>query len=68
MPLSPFLQQRIDSYFSRIDDIIKKSKVPARIKFMLQDVQELRRNHWVPRSRQDNTLKTIDQVGRGGRG
>ena len=41
-------------------------KVPARIKFMLQDVQELRGNNWVPRQRQEESLKTIDQVrGRG---
>ena len=30
---------------------------------MLQDVQELRSNKWVPRSHQENSLKTIDQVG-----
>ena len=53
---------RIDNYFVRINDIIKKGKIPVRIKFMLQDVQALRKNGWVPRSRQDNTLKTIDQV------
>ena len=39
---------------------------------MLQDVLELRRNKWVPRSRQSTSLKTIDQVLvlllRGGRG
>ena len=58
----------MDNYFTRIDDIIKKGKVSARIKFMLQDVQELRSNNWVPRNRrgQDNTLKTINQVGGAG--
>ena len=29
---------------------------------MLQDVQELRGNKWVPRVRQEQSLKTIDQV------
>ncbi len=29
---------------------------------MLQDVQELRDHMWVPRERQDQQLKTIDQV------
>lgn len=43
-------------------DIIKKGKISARIKFMLQDVQDLRSNQWVPRVRQDKQLKTIDQV------
>ena len=56
------VQNRIDGYFTRISDIIKKGKIPARIKFMLQDVQELRRNEWVPRLNQTSTLKTIDQV------
>ena len=59
---SPPTQTRIDSYFTRINEIIKKGKVPARIKFMLQDVQELRGNKWVPRVRQEQSLKTIDQV------
>lgn len=53
---------RIDTYFKRIGEIIKKAKIPARIKFMLQDVQELRRNNWVPRQRQEKGLKTIEQV------
>ncbi len=35
---------------------------------MLQDVQELRDHMWVPRERQDQQLKTIDQVYRGGEG
>ena len=65
-----WLQGRIDTYFKRMADIIKKGKIPARIKFMLQDVQEMRDNVWVPRVRQDKQLKTIDQVslwvGRGG--
>ncbi len=55
-------QMRIDTYFIRISEIIKKGKIPSRIKFMLQDVQELRKNKWVQRSRQEQGLKTIDQV------
>ncbi len=54
----------MDTYFKRINDIIKKDKIPARVRFMLQDVIELRKNCWVPRVRQDQQLKTIDQVGR----
>ena len=57
-----FSQLRIDTYFNRITEIIKKGKIPARIKFMLQDVCELRHNNWVTRSRQEQGLKTIDQV------
>ena len=54
-------QLRMDVYFKRISDIIKKGKIPSRIKFMLQDVQDLRGNSWVPRVRQDKQLKTTDQ-------
>lgn len=37
------------------------SKVSSRVRFMLQDVIELRHNKWVPR-REDNNPKTIDQI------
>ena len=55
-------QKLIDKYFERMAEIIKKGRVPPRIKFMLQDVQDLRANNWVQRSRQESSLKTIDQV------
>lgn len=56
------LQKHMDAYFARIADILKKGKIPVRIKFMLLDVQEMRLNGWIPRVRQDKQLKTIDQV------
>ena len=56
-----FSQPRIDTYFSQMTEIIKKGKIPTRIKFMLQDVRELRHNNWVTR-RQEQGLNTIDQV------
>lgn len=37
------------------------SKVSSRVRFMLQDVIELRHNKWVPR-REDNNPKTIEQI------
>ena len=58
----------MDQYFTRIAEIIKKGKIPPRIKFMLQDVQELRENNWVPKKRQEQSLKTIDQVRERSRG
>ncbi|XP_076271494.1 eukaryotic translation initiation factor 4 gamma 1-like isoform X2 [Rhynchophorus ferrugineus] len=39
----------------------KKSKVSSRIKFMLQDVIDLRDSKWIPR-RGDTNPKTIDQI------
>ncbi|KAL5490853.1 hypothetical protein EMCRGX_G016045 [Ephydatia muelleri] len=55
---------RIDTYFSRVNDVIKKGKISKRVKFALQDVVDLRNNKWVPRKRQDTKVKTIDQIHR----
>ena len=33
----------MDRYFQRISEIIEKKKISSRIKFMLQDVQDLRK-------------------------
>ncbi|XP_066543370.1 eukaryotic translation initiation factor 4 gamma 1-like [Amia ocellicauda] len=44
-----------------MEQIIKERKTSPRIRFMLQDVLDLRRDNWVPR-RGDQGPKTIDQV------
>ncbi|XP_041849938.1 eukaryotic translation initiation factor 4 gamma 1-like [Melanotaenia boesemani] len=52
---------RMDQYFNQVEKIIKERKTTSRIRFMLQDVLDLRRNNWVPR-RGDQGPKTIDQI------
>uniref|UniRef100_A0A3P9LAE3 Eukaryotic translation initiation factor 4 gamma 1 n=2 Tax=Oryzias latipes TaxID=8090 RepID=A0A3P9LAE3_ORYLA len=52
---------RMDQYFNQMEKIIKEKKTTSRIRFMLQDVLDLRRNNWVPR-RGDQGPKTIDQI------
>ncbi|KAM6970131.1 eukaryotic translation initiation factor 4 gamma 1-like, partial [Aplochiton taeniatus] len=52
---------RMDQYFHQMDKIIKEKKTSSRIRFMLQDVIDLRWNSWVPR-RGDQGPKTIDQI------
>ncbi|XP_073705918.1 eukaryotic translation initiation factor 4 gamma 1a isoform X2 [Garra rufa] len=52
---------RMDQYFHQMEKIIKEKKTSSRIRFMLQDVLDLRRNNWVPR-RGDLGPKTIDQI------
>ncbi|KAG5837009.1 hypothetical protein ANANG_G00234690 [Anguilla anguilla] len=52
---------RMDQYFHQMEKIIKERKTSSRIRFMLQDVLDLRRNTWVPR-RGDQGPKTIDQI------
>uniref|UniRef100_A0A8C7E730 Eukaryotic translation initiation factor 4 gamma 1 n=1 Tax=Naja naja TaxID=35670 RepID=A0A8C7E730_NAJNA len=50
-----------DLDFEKMEKIIKEKKTSSRIRFMLQDVIDLRRNSWVPR-RGDQGPKTIDQI------
>ncbi|XP_068196550.1 eukaryotic translation initiation factor 4 gamma 1-like isoform X3 [Antennarius striatus] len=52
---------RMDQYFNQMDKIIKERKTSSRIRFMLQDVLDLKKNNWVPR-RADQGPKTIEQI------
>ncbi|MBN3303315.1 IF4G1 factor, partial [Amia calva] len=52
---------RMDQYFSQMEQIIKERKTSSRIRFLLQDVLDLRRDNWVP-WRGDQGPKTINQV------
>ncbi|EPQ14117.1 Eukaryotic translation initiation factor 4 gamma 1 [Myotis brandtii] len=51
----------MDQYFNQMEKIIKEKKTSSRMRFMLQDVLDLRRSNWVPR-RGDQGPKTIDQI------
>jgi len=53
-------------YFEKLEKITKKNdskKVSARIRFMILDVIDLRRNLWVPR-RKDNNPRRIEEIRR----
>ncbi|XP_077582198.1 eukaryotic translation initiation factor 4 gamma 3 [Stigmatopora nigra] len=52
---------RTDQYFTQMEKIVKERKVSSRIRFMLQDVIELRMHNWVSR-RADQGPKTIEQI------
>ncbi|XP_028329771.1 eukaryotic translation initiation factor 4 gamma 1-like [Gouania willdenowi] len=52
---------QMDEYFNQMNKIIKEKMTSSRIRFMLQDVLDLRKNIWVPR-RGDQGPKTIDQI------
>ncbi|XP_078052636.1 eukaryotic translation initiation factor 4 gamma isoform X2 [Augochlora pura] len=54
----------MQDYFNKMQHIVSRrgnGKISSRIRFMLQDVIDLRANKWVPR-RVDSTPKTIDQI------
>ncbi|MBN3307711.1 IF4G3 factor, partial [Amia calva] len=52
---------RMDQYFTQMEKIVKERKTSSRIRFMLQDVIDLRLNNWVSR-RADQGPKTIEQI------
>ncbi|XP_033642512.1 eukaryotic translation initiation factor 4 gamma 3-like [Asterias rubens] len=55
-------KNRIDQYFTQIKNIISQKKTSARIRFMLQDVVDLRQQrNWIPRRDTDNP-KTLEQI------
>ncbi|XP_076471182.1 eukaryotic translation initiation factor 4 gamma 2-like [Babylonia areolata] len=70
---TPKAKTWIDQYFSRIELYSTNEELPSRIRFMLQDVIELRENEWKPRRvATENGPKTITAIrqeaanGRGG--
>ncbi|KAI4797885.1 hypothetical protein KUCAC02_024781 [Chaenocephalus aceratus] len=52
---------RMDQYFNQMEKIIKDKKTSSRIRFVLQDVLDLRRSSWVPR-RGEQGPKTMEQI------
>ncbi|KAM9409761.1 eukaryotic translation initiation factor 4 gamma 3 isoform 2-T2 [Pholidichthys leucotaenia] len=52
---------RMDQYFNQMEKIVKERKTSSRIRFMLQDVIDLRLHNWVSR-RADQGPKTIKEI------
>jgi hypothetical protein len=48
--------------------VVYKTKIPTRIRFMIQDIIELKENNWVPRNarpkEQFNSTKTVQNTGK----
>ncbi|KAJ8345429.1 hypothetical protein SKAU_G00296220 [Synaphobranchus kaupii] len=55
------VKPQMDRYFSQLNQILKEGKSTSRVRFMLQDVMDLRQNNWVP-SRYEQGPKIISQV------
>ena len=50
-----------DHYFGKMEGLVKDKKVPARVRFLIQDVIDLRNSKWIPR-REKAGPKTLDQI------
>ena len=55
---------RMDQYFDRLLKATMNEQMPVRIRFMIQDIIDLRRNKWQPRriGRGPEGPRTIQQV------
>ena len=53
----------MDQYFERMAALATNQELPSRIRFMLQDATDLRRNHWQPRKvASADGPRTIQQI------
>ncbi|XP_072334627.1 eukaryotic translation initiation factor 4 gamma 3 isoform X10 [Scyliorhinus torazame] len=52
---------RMDQYFNQMEKIVKERKTSSRIRFMVQDVIDVRMKNWVSR-RVEQGPKTIEQI------
>ncbi|KAH9559266.1 hypothetical protein CY35_06G048400 [Sphagnum magellanicum] len=50
-----------DTYFARLKDISGSKSLPARIKFMVRDILDLRSNKWIPRH-EEVKAKRINEI------
>ena len=58
---SPTSKQRLSQSFQELKQLSSKQQLSSRIRFMIQDVLELRENDWIPR-REDTKPKLIEQI------
>nr|XP_042911418.1 eukaryotic translation initiation factor 4 gamma 1-like [Parasteatoda tepidariorum] len=54
-------KESMEGYFTQMQEIVDKSLTGSRVRFMLQDVIDLKKNEWIPR-RDENNPKTTDQI------
>ena len=54
----------MDQYFDRLDKATRNEQLPVRIRFMIQDIVDMRRNKWQPRriGKGPEGPRTIQQV------
>lgn len=62
--ISSFFQVRMDQYFERLQRATENEQLPIRIRFLVQDIIDLRRNKWYMRrvGKGPEGPRTIQQV------
>ena len=50
----------MDQYFERLDKATRNEQLPVRIRFMIQDIVDMRRNKWLPRRIGKNLSEIVD--------
>ena len=50
-----------DHYLGKMEELVNDKKVPARVRYLIQDVIDLRKSNWIPR-REKAGPKTLDQI------
>ncbi|XP_076820846.1 uncharacterized protein LOC143466115 [Clavelina lepadiformis] len=55
-------KQRMDQYFHQLDKVIGERKTSFRVRHLLRDVVNLRKNQWIPRPVQAQGPETIELV------
>ena len=48
-------------YFSRLEQLLKSGDIPSRVRFMIRELQDLKKARWHPR-KQKQEAKTIDEI------
>ncbi|XP_023940865.1 eukaryotic translation initiation factor 4 gamma 3 isoform X2 [Bicyclus anynana] len=58
------VKEQLESVFKRMQDIVdrKSNKISNRVRFMIQDVIDLRRGRWVTKNVVDSQPKMMDQI------
>ena len=54
-------EAHMDSYFDRLEDILRTARLSSRIRFMILDLLDLRKNRWMPRTKKQEA-KSREQV------
>ncbi|XP_044010133.1 eukaryotic translation initiation factor 4 gamma 3-like [Aphidius gifuensis] len=59
--LEKSMNNNFDYYFNRMSSLASNEKLSSRVRYMLQEVIDLRANYWEPKRDKNNTIKHINE-------